>query len=127
MTLYSKNFTNITNTLDNYKKIISEKFNSTILSAINNFYSSIINEFYSNYIVFHLNKYQEFVINEKYGEAHFLNISINFTNIIYEIINNVNSEYENLSKKQIDFLYEINFQKLDNIISFSNIEKTRYD
>ena len=127
MTLYSKNFTNITNTLDNYKKIISEKFNSTILSAINNFYSSIINEFYSNYIVFHLNKYQEFVINEKYGEAHFLNISINFTNIIYEIINNVNSEYENLSKKQIDFLYEINFQKLDNIISFSNIEKTIYD
>ena len=82
MTSYTKNYTLIERTINNYKNMITKIIYSEIILIPNEFYTKINEKFYINYIQKYLNEYLNYSKEIK-GEKHeFLNMSIDLQNII---------------------------------------------
>ena len=124
LTSYSSNYNLIKNRFDNFKKIIYDKYFTSINSINDDFYSKIISKFYTNYIENNLELFLNKAKAEKYEESKFLNISIVLKNAKIEMIERLIKEYKYLAMTHINFLNQKNFQELDNLFSFITIKST---
>ena len=124
LTSFNSNYSLIQNRINNYKKIIYNKFYSAITSNVNEFYSQIYKKFYTDYIEKYLDIYKKYENNEKFPQYQFLNISINLKEIMDKNIEIIINEYKTLAKNQIINLRYEYIQKLNNLLSFSNLNNT---
>ena len=122
LTSYSNDFTDIKIRLNNYKTSIYEQFYSTITYVVNDFHEQILEKYYKNYIEKGLNEYEKYIQETDFGNANFLNMSINLNSVIDKEFQLLINDYRNLTLNQIQFLYQKNIQTLDQIFSFSNIK-----
>ena len=89
---------------------------------MNDLHEQIIEKFYKNYIEKGLNEYERNIDEHDFGAAYFLNMSINLNDYINQDFKLYLTEYRNLTKNQIQFLFEKNIQTLDKIFNFSTIK-----
>ena len=122
LTSYSNDFSKIKNRLNDYKKNIYEQVYSTITFYVNDIHQEISEKFYKNHIKKGLNEYQNYLESTDFGNAQFLNISINLNEILKKEDNLIISEYDNLTLSQIEFMFQKNIQSLDEIYNFSVIK-----
>ena len=120
---YSKNYTIIEGTMNDYKKTIYEQFDSTITSVIHNFYNNILTKFHKNYIEENIDIFQNNANKEKFDNKQFYSTSLNLSYTIIENLTALISDYKRISKNQIDVLYQIHLQELDKILSFSDMKQ----
>ena len=92
---------------------------------INDFYSEIIKKFFNDYIEENLDIYQSNINKENFIEFNYLNIIINLNDIIKEDIKTIINDYKNIAINHIYFLYQKNFDKLDELFIFSNIQNNK--
>ena len=123
LTSYSNNYNKINNTLNEFKKKIYSDFYNVISSNINDFYSQIIIKFYNNYIVKSLEEYNNKIKYDNFTQHNFLNISFNLKQVVHEEIEILVNEYKRWAMNEIDFLRMKKVQQLNDLFSFSNLEK----
>ena len=122
LTSYSNDFSVIKKRLNDYKTSIYEKFYSTITYVVNNFHEHIYEKYYKNYIEKGINEYAKHIQETNFGTANFLNMSINLDSIIDKEFTLLIEDYKNLTRNQIEFLFQKNIQLLDQLFSFSNMK-----
>ena len=122
LTSFSNDLTEIETRLKNYKNSIYEQFYSTITYAVNDIHEQILEKFYKNYIEKGINEYEKEIDEHDFGTANFLNMSINLNEYIYKDFKLYLTEYGNLAKNQIQFLFQKNIQSLDEIFNFNDIK-----
>ena len=124
MTSYTKNYTLIERTINNYKNMITKIIYSEIILIPNEFYTKINEKFYINYIQKYLNEYLNYSKEIK-GEKHeFLNMSIDLQNIINKNLLEQINEYENITFNHIKSLHDAKIEELNKLFVFEDINKT---
>ena len=105
---YNKDYTNIENTLNEYKNEIFDRLNATVLNVLKDFHKNITEKLLKNYIepMFgeFLNKATEFTQN--FQEIQTLNKTYKINNIILDIIRDFSIEYRNITEIQIEHKYK---------------------
>ena len=118
---YSNNFSQINNTIKEFKENIFEEIKAIFFDIIREFKENMINKIYKEYIEKGLNEY--IIESKKYTknlkEYKLLNSTFNLGNIIDKIIEDLVNEYKELSKKQIDYQYQI---RLKDIFKFEELK-----
>ena len=123
LTSYANDFSVINNTLNNYKKLIYNEFNNTILSVVDKFYNQILEKFYKNYIEFNLEKFNKETMEYNFINKKILSITFDLDSIIKENVAFLINECRSTTKNKIDLKYDIYVRQLDELFSFSNLEK----
>ena len=124
MTSYTRNYTLIERTLNDYKNMITKIIYSEIILIPNEYYDKIIDKFYTNYIQKYLNEYLNYAKEIK-GEKHeFLNMSIDLKNIINKNLLEQIDEYKNIAFNHIKSLHDAKIEELNKLFVFEAINKT---
>ena len=121
---YTKNYSKINNTLNEYKKEIFNKLNSTALIVIKDFHEEITLKLLKNYIepMFEtfLNKTTEYSC---FKEKKTLNQTYNITKIILDIVRDISVEYRNITEMQIEYKYKEYLEKITKKLDLYEIQK----
>ena len=124
-TSYSNDFSTINKTIQNYKLEIFENVKNILDNIVNNTYQNIMNVIYDNYFKIFLDEYIENAYNfslecEKYDT---LKSSYNIGTIMYEMVKELVSDYQNFTKTQIEIKKERYLKKIYNEAKLDEIMK----
>lgn len=122
---YNSNFTQINNTIKEYKENIFNQINNSILYLVQELNENIYNNIYKIFLKNLLNDYLIEVgnITSSLKEYKMLNSSYNIGEIINKIIKEIVIEYKILTKMQIDYKYKEYIDKFNNIFELKQIQK----
>ena len=125
ITSYNKNFTKIKNRINFYKTEIFNKLNETVFNVLDIFYEKMNAKVHEEYVLAHINQCVSVskAFTQTYKDFELLNSSYKIGDIIDNIIDNIVVEIRNLSKNQIDYIYNETYNKIKTKIGINNLKK----
>ena len=122
---YIKNFKRIKQRINSLKIEIFNKLNETLFSVLDSFYQKMIIKVYEEYVLAHINDCIS--VTKKYTETYekysLLNSSYKIGEIIEDIIGDILVEIKNISKNQINYLYNKRYNEIRTKIGIINLER----
>ena len=121
---YNKDFTTINNIINSYKTEIFKKLNDTIFSILETFYQNLNNNLHKQYVLEHLDECVSVSksYTETYGDFNLLNSSYKIGEILDTIIDNIIEDIKNISKNQIDYIYEERYNEIKKIVAIDSLQ-----
>ena len=124
-TSYNTDYSNIQNTINYYKSFIFKEINTTIFNVLEGFYRNIYKNVYTNCMESKLNEYEEEgkkSTSSFYDEKELYNSTYKVGEEIDNIINDIVTNYKDITKKKIISKYNEYYQKLKSAVDMNKIQ-----